>query len=72
MHEIEFCFKRKESKVWSNAFKLKPFRKIFVSISHLGLVLTGSGTPALDGVDTVEGSGDFGVPGVLGVGVLGG
>lgn len=28
--------------------------------------------PALVGVDTVEGSGDLGVPGVLGVGVLGG
>lgn len=46
--------------------------RIFVRISHLGLVLTGSGTAALVGVDTVGGSGDFGVPGVLGVGVLGG
>lgn len=47
------------------------FNNIFVSISYLGLVLTGSGT-LLIGVDTVGGSGDFGVPGVLGVGVLGG
>lgn len=65
MKILEYPFQTKYS-------KMIRFSKIFVSFNNLGLVLTGSGTPALVGVDTVGGSGDFGVPGVLGVGVLGG
>lgn len=43
-----------------------------MSFTNLGLVLTGSGAPALVGVAAAEARGDLGVPGVLGVGVEGG
>lgn len=41
-------------------------------MTNLGLVLMGSGALTFVGVAAAGGRGDFGVPGVLGVGVEGG
>lgn len=43
-----------------------------ILMTNLGLVLMGSGALTFVGVAAAGGRGDFGVPGVLGVGVEGG